>query len=320
MSECGSGEQSLRPRRTFLKRLTGGSLALLASRRLVARPVPREVAAHKRLPTIRLGDLEVSRLIAGGNPMGGYAYSTSNLSRFMQEYYTPETTADFLLDCEEEGITAWQSHYSEKLSEALILARDRGSRIKWIALIGHEREDLGEVLKLKPAAVAHHGGVTDRLMRSGKQQQIHDFVKRVKDAGLPAGVSTHSPQNLRELDQAGWENDFFMGCFYYLSRSQEELRTLSSEKHVGYAWIQSDPERMTSQMSQVQRPCLGFKILGAGRLCGGRNKDMKSTEQAFAFAFERIKPSDGVIVGMFPVYTDEVAEDAGFARKHAMPT
>lgn len=320
MSECGSGEQFLRPRRTFLKRLTGGTLALLGTRSLAAGPLAKKAAADKDLPSIQLGDLRVSRLIAGGNPMGGYSYSTSNLSRFMQEYYTPETTAEFLIHCEEEGITAWQSHYSEKLRDALRLARERGSKIQWIALIGSQRENLEEVLKMEPAAVAHHGGVTDRLMSEGKREQIHDFVKRVKDAGLPAGISTHSPQNLAKLDEAGWENDFFMGCFYYLSRSREELESLSSEKHLGYAWLQADPERMTARIRRIQRPCLGFKILGAGRLCGDRNKDMASTEQAFAFAFQSIKPTDGVIVGMFPVYTDEVAEDARFARKYAMPT
>jgi DNA-binding MurR/RpiR family transcriptional regulator len=29
-----------------------------------------------------------------------------------------------------------------------------------------------------------------------------------------------------------------------------------------------------------------------------------------------MKPTDAVIVGMFPRYADEVAENAGYARKH----
>jgi hypothetical protein len=189
-----------------------------------------------------------------------------------------------------------------------------------MALLNSKQDDLTEVLKLQPVAVAHHGGVTDSLMRQGKKEQIHDFVKRVHDAGLPSGISTHCPQILAELDDEGWENDFFMSCFYYLSRTVEERRELSSEEHLGYNWLRTDPERMAAQIRKVQRPCLAFKILGAGRLTGDREKDVKSIEQAFAFAFQNIKPTDGVIVGMFPVYSDEVAEDARFARKYAIPT
>jgi hypothetical protein len=262
----------------------------------------------------------VSRLIAGGNPIGGWVYSTPNLSRFMQEYFSVEGTAEFLIHCEQEGITTWQSHYSEKVRDALLLAREKGSQIQWMALFDSKRDGLGDVFKLQPVAVSHHGGVTDSLIRQGKKQQIHDFVKRVHDAGLPAGISTHSPEILTELDEEGWENDFFMGCFFYLSRTPEEMRELSTEEHLGYAWVRSDPERMAARIRAVKRPCLAFKILGAGRLTGSRNRDLDSIREAFAFAFQNIKPIDGVIVGMFPYYNDEVAEDAELTRRFAVPT
>jgi len=234
-----------------LKRATGGSLALLGSSFLSRKRVSAGVPATKLLPSIRLGDQKVSRLIAGGNPIGGWVYSTPNLSRFMQEYFTVEGTADFLIHCEEEGITTWQSHYSEKVRKALLQARERGSQIQWMALFDSKRDDLAEVLKLQPVAVAHHGGVTDSLMRVGKKEQIRDFVKRVHDAGLPAGISTHSPQILTELDEEGWENDFFMGCFFYLSRTPGERKELSSEEHLGYNWVRSDPARMARRIRKV---------------------------------------------------------------------
>jgi len=277
-------------------------------------------SVREELPSVPLGNQKISRLVAGGNPIGGYGYSTANFTQFMKEYFTVERTAEFLLHCEEVGITTWQSHYDEKVRDALNLARERGSKIQWIALLSSRKDELNEVLPLKPVAVAHHGGVTDALMLAGKQNQIHDFVKRVHDAGLPSGISTHSPGNLARLDEAGWENDFFMTCFYYLSRTAEELKQISPEETLGYSWFRSDPERMAAQVRKVSRTCLAFKILGAGRLCGDYERDPASTEKAFAFAFQKIKPTDGVIVGMFPVYHDEVAENAGYARRYAMPT
>mgnify|MGYP001612303410 CR=1 FL=1 len=39
-------------------------------------------------------------------------------------------------------------------------------------------------------------------------------------------------------------------------------------------------------------------------------------EDAFKYAFASVKKSDAVIVGMFPIYSDEVSANAEFARKH----
>jgi hypothetical protein len=68
---------------------------------------------------------------------------------------------------------------------------------------------------------------------------------------------------------------------------------------------------MTQVIRQVKQPCLGFKILGAGRLCTSQ----KSVRDAFKFAFENIKPTDGIIVGMFPWYYDEVSANTKYARE-----
>jgi hypothetical protein len=65
-------------------------------------------------------------------------------------------------------------------------------------------------------------------------------------------------------------------------------------------------------MRQVGKPCLGFKILAAGRSCWSASE----VEEAFRSAFASVKPSDGLIVGLFPRYSDQVAEGASLARKY----
>jgi hypothetical protein len=72
---------------------------------------------------------------------------------------------------------------------------------------------------------------------------------------------------------------------------------------------------MTEVVRQVRQPCLGFKILGAGRLCA----DQQTVRAAFQFAFEHIKPTDGVIVGMFPWCFDEVSANAQYTRELGKP-
>ena len=79
----------------------------------------------------------------------------------------------------------------------------------------------------------------------------------------------------------------------------------------GYSFFPSDPAAMTEVARQVKQPCLGFKILGAGRKCDSR----QSVQEAFKFAFEHLKPADGVIVGMYPRYQDQISENAAHVRQ-----
>jgi hypothetical protein len=166
-----------------------------------------------------------------------------------------------------------------------------------------------------PIAVVHHGGATDRLFREGKSGQVRDFVKRVKDAGVLAGVSAHNPDCIKRIADEDWKVDLFMTCFYYLTRTKEELKRMPPvvTPQIGYSFFAADPPTMTEVCRQVDQPCLGFKILAAGRMCGKASK----VEQAFKFAFEHLKPTDAVIVGMYPRFDDQIRQNAGYARRFA---
>ncbi|HAK93623.1 MAG TPA: hypothetical protein DCM87_01100, partial [Planctomycetes bacterium] len=128
-----------------------------------------------------------------------------------------------------------------------------------------------------------------------------------------AGVSAHNPDCIKRIADEGWEVDFFMTCFYFLTRKEppgpvpQEAATLP----IGYQFYAADPLAMTAVMRQVTQPCLGFKILGAGRKCASP----AAVREAFRFAFEHIKPSDGVIVGMYPRFADEIGENAALVRE-----
>jgi hypothetical protein len=297
-------------RREFLGRLSAAAAAVATGLGPAA-----AAPAATALPTIPLGKYRISRLIAGWNPIGGYSHTTLDMARAMREWFTEERVVEFLLGCERHGITAWQYDYTGRAVAALRRARARGSQLKVICLHAERPYDapLRTVLAdTAPIAVAHHGGVTDALFRAGQAQRVRDFVRRVKDLGLLAGVSSHCPDHIRRIAEAGWENDFFMTCFYYVNRPAEEQRRLLGKVTVGEPFFESDPADMTAVMRRVGKPCLGFKILAAGRSCWSP----PAVEQAFRYAFASIKPTDGVIVGMFPRYSDQVAEDAALARRH----
>ncbi|MBK9390971.1 MAG: hypothetical protein IPN68_12530 [Bacteroidetes bacterium] len=262
------------------------------------------------MPSIKLGSHTVSRLICGSNPLLGYSYMGPHTDRQMKEYYTTERVVELLMNCEKAGITA---HQSSSRFDYMKLMREKGSKIKIITLQSKQEEIKPAIENAKPIALVHHGGVTDRLFADGKSAVVHDYVKAVKDQGLLAGVSAHNPDVIKQIANEGWEVDFFMTCFYYLTRKIDNPESLPVLPVGSYHFMRNDPKVMTQIMRQVKQPCLGFKILGAGRLTSSQ----KDVMAAFKFAFENIKPTDGIIVGMFPWYFDEVSANSQYTRDYS---
>jgi len=294
-------------RRRFLAHLSTAAAAGLAwAGQSAGGDRPGKPAAP--LPTIAIGKYRVTRLVAGSNPIGGYSYLGHHMDRHMREYFTVERTVEFLLRCEQEGINTHQFSSAEKTAEVLRTVRGRGSTMQFICLHSG-RSGIREMIRsTQPFAVVHHGGVTDRLFAQGKSQDVHDYIKEAHDRGVLAGVSAHNPDCIKQIADEGWDVDLFMTCFHYLTRKKTApLKTLP----IGYPFYAADPQAMTAVMRQVKQPCLGFKILAAGRKCANQ----RVVRDAFRFAFEHIKPTDGVIVGMYPRFFDEIRANAGYARE-----
>jgi hypothetical protein len=112
-------------------------------------------------------------------------------------------------------------------------------------------------------------------------------------------------------ESEGWENDYYMTCLYRVSRTVEETRAEFGEAPLGESFMERDPERMYSMIRATKKPCLAFKVMGAGR-----NIDSpQHVEQVLRTAYASIKPTDAVIVGMYGKFKDEAAENTALARK-----
>jgi hypothetical protein len=302
---------ALTRRRSFLAQLA----SLAATAALGTKPTTADAAetSHSAapLPTIQLGRHRVSRLVAGSNPISGYSYLGPHTDRQMKEYFTVERTAEFLQNCERAGITAHQFSDPNRAAPYLRLLRERGSNLLFFGLHA-DREKLRQAIALtQPIAMVHHGGVTDRLFAEGKAGVVHDYVKAAHDGGVLAGVSAHNPDCIKRIADEGWEVDFFMTCFYFLTRKTAKKDVELPTLDIAYPFFKDDPNVMTQVVRQVKQPCLGFKILAAGRLCANQ----ETVRAAFKFAFDNLKPTDGVIVGMFPWCFDEVSANAQYTRE-----
>src|SRR5512139_1198564 len=101
-------------RREFLKAgavLAAGGAA--AARKPLSGGAPRTRAAAG-LPAVRLGTLEVSRLILGSNPFWGYSHKSAQLDEEMRRFHTDERIVQILDEAAECGVTALASPPEER--------------------------------------------------------------------------------------------------------------------------------------------------------------------------------------------------------------
>jgi hypothetical protein len=292
-------------RRTFMT-----SAAALAATGLA--PASPEAA----LPAIRLGKYEVSRLVLGSNPLAGASHFNGILDQLMREWMTPEKVMEILHRCEQAGYRAWQLHTDAKLLDCLKQYKAEGGKMHAFSLSDFKdpKGSIADLAKAGVIGVVHHGERTDVNLREGKMDDIKEFITAVHDAGLLAGVSMHNPACLDLIEGKGWPVDFYMTCVYRRSRLPEETRAEFNEATVGEPYFEKDPERMCKMVRQAKKPCFAFKILAAGR----NIKSPQAIDGAFKFVYQNIKPTDGVIIGMFPRFKDEIKQNAELARKYGV--
>jgi len=301
-------DHTSKSRRRFLQ--SAAALGALAP----AAGAPQQPAAPE-LPKVKFGEHEITRLIIGSNPFYGYSHFNRIFDQLMREWYTQDRKMEVLKACERQGINTWQLHYNDQPIEDFKRYRAEGGRMHLVLLADFELMKnpklLPEVAELGPLGIGHHGNRTDERFRSGEKQKVKDFLKAVRDAGVMVGLSTHNPGVLDTVESEDWDIDYYQTCLYRVSRTAEEARAQFGEAPIGEAYMEKDPERMCKMIRQTKRPCLVFKIFGAGRSVNSPEQ----VERAMRFAFANIKPSDAVIVGMYPRFSDEPRLNADLVRR-----
>ncbi len=270
---------------------------------------PRPVSEFQ-VPKMKFGKVEISRLIVGCNPFYGFGHFNSTLGTIMKEYYSAERVCDVLHQCYRFGINTYNYVALGRAPQDLQRFIADGGKMH---LIVQGVGDPTPVYQMfKPMAIYHHGEQTDRAWQEGRMNDVKEWCKKTRDLGVMVGVGSHKPEVLAKAEEEGWDVDFYAGCVYNRTRTEEEWKKVLNGEILEMPreiYLQSDPPRMYKFMKQTPKPCFAFKILAAGRI------DPRSTDQAFRTAYENIKPIDGVFIGMFPRVRDEIRENAERVHK-----
>jgi hypothetical protein len=298
-------------RRTFLQSTAGlgGALALQATAATGNTPQPR-------LPTVKFGKTEVTRLIIGSNPFYGYSHFNRIFDAHMREFYTQDKKMEVLKSAERNGINTWQLHYNDQPLADYLRYREEGGNMNIVLLADFELMKNPKIMpdvvaKMKPLGVGHHGNWTDNRFRAGEKLKVKEFCKIVRDSGVMVGVSAHNPAVFDVIESEDWDVDYFQTCLYRVSRTADEARFEFGEAPIGETYMEKDPERMCKMIRATRKPCLVFKVFGAGRSIGSPEE----MEKALRFALTNIKPTDPIIMGMYPRFTDQVKENADLVRR-----
>ncbi|MBW7995136.1 MAG: hypothetical protein FVQ81_00910 [Candidatus Glassbacteria bacterium] len=274
-------------RRCFMGKSLAVSSGLLAGlgyehQALLGQLVNRDEYGKKKEPVKGLqkgkfGELEVSRLIIGGNLISGSAHSGGLLyqSALMTRYFTHEKIMETWALAEENGInTTLMRCDPHIIKNYSIYRKEKGGKLHWIAQSAPEQGDPVENAKMArdngAYAIYYHGGKCDSKIRGGKVDEVGEIVEGMKKTGIFAGIGGHRLETIKACEEAGLNPDYYM---YTVNK-------------VGY--LSSEPDDIESFMKTVKKTWIGFKVLGAGR---------DKPKESFVHAFER--GADFLAVGMF---------------------
>jgi len=241
-------------------------------------------------PVGRIGKLQVTRLICGGNLFSGFAHSGNLLyvSSLLKHYFSPEKVLDTLQICEESGINTCILRADDHITGILKRYRkERGGKLQWIAQTYPKADNLRDNIKLAidNGAVGAYamGGIADDFFKKGRIDLIGEVVSFIRQNGLVAGVGSHSLEVPKAAEERGFHPDFY-------------FKTLNA---AGYE--SQEPAEIAALMKSIRRPWIAFKVLGAGRM---------APKDGLELAFR--SGADFVNVGM---YDFQVRDDVALVKQ-----
>ena len=318
-------------RRTFLKQSLVAGGAALAWTSHEEKALASETSATVKpaaasnmsatplvLPKGKIKDLEISRVICGGNLIGGWAHSRDLIyvSPLIKAYHTDEKVIATLKLAEHRGInTALTNPASNKIVGEY---QQAGGKMQWISDCGGGAgQSLKDTIKFSVEngadAVYIQGGICDKMVKNRQMKELESTLGFMKDLGVPYGIGAHSLDTIKECVQAGFDPDFWVKTLHksdYWSATPEANRQAFDEVsghksdhnlHHDNMWCTSAKDTI-EYMHHLKKPWIAFKVLAAGAI---------HPSHAFQWCFE--SGADFICVGMFDfqiVENTSIAADA----------
>lgn len=276
---------------------------------------PQRPVEPLKLPTGKIKHLEISRMICGGNLIGGWAHSRDLMyvSPLIKAYHTDEKIFRTLQMAEQRGVnTVLTNPASARVLKAY--REEEGGQIQWISdcATSDLKEGIRQSIDSGADAVYLQGGLCDKMVRDRKFGELEAMLKFMQQEKVPYGLGAHSLETIKQCVKAGYEPDFWVKTLHqdnYWSATPQQNRGVfdevngsKTEHHLHHdnMWCDNAQETIAFMATQ-KKPWIAFKVLAAGAI---------HPRQAFQWAFE--SGADFICVGMFDF---QVVENTAIAER-----
>jgi uncharacterized membrane protein YphA (DoxX/SURF4 family) len=256
------------------------------------------------LPSGKLGDLTVSRMVLGCNLIGGWSHARDLIysDKLFRAYNNEQKIIETFHLAEQAGInTAFMvTQYYASFNKYKSIYHSNMQSICQAMLPDKDFfSDINSAMDAGATAIYIQGGEGDRYCSAGKLDEIVRAVEYIKKHGFLAGMGAHSIESIKMVENAGIPVDFYVKTLHhdrYWSAHPVENRVeysvigpVSPDHNYQHENMWDlFPEKTIEFMNGVSKPWFAFKVLAAGAI---------EPKDGFRFAFE--KGADFIAVGMF---------------------
>ena len=258
------------------------------------------------MPKGMLGNLEISRLIMGGNLISGYAHSRDlpYVSTLMRRYNTPQKIRETLELGEQNGITAINTWVMDDNSQIFDHWKN-GGKLKWISQArldgGGGFSQIDKAIDQGAVAIHLTGDTGERLLDEGKFDKVAETMQYIRSRKKVAGMAGHDLRVIVECEKRKLDVDFYQKTLhtneYFTGPKPGDPDALGKNDN---SWC-ADAQAVIDVFAKITKPWIAFKILAAGAI---------PPRAAFPYAVNG--GADFILVGMFDW---QVEEDAKLARR-----
>ena len=269
------------------------------------------------VPKGKIGDIEISRLICGGNLISGYAHSRDLIyvSSLVQAYYNDDKVIETMKICEACGINTIILRVDRNTLSIMEKYRKRGGKMQWFAQCkitdDDVMSDVDAAVDLGAIGAFLSGGISDWIVNEGDISLIARTIDYIKSQHILAGVAAHDLKVVMACEDNGIDVDFYkktLNSGNYWTAGPK-LITDQDWKPDPYKVVEPEygaktndniwsttPLQTIEVMKKVKKPWIAFKVLGAGAI---------PPEEGLQYSFE--SGADFACVGMFDFQVTENA-------------
>jgi hypothetical protein len=270
-----------------------------------------------QIPKGKLGKYEISRLVLGCNPMGGWAHSRdlAYVGQLSKHWHTEIKMKETWAIAEQAGIN-FCNLVEFQYPTFNEFKRETGSKLINVCQtsIGQPGDRLAPVKKAVDNGadlIYIQGENVDGLAKTNAIDVLLETVDYIRSQKMLAGVGAHSLKSIEASRNVGVKPDFYYKTFHhdnYWSATPREFR----KEYPKYSatpitdhnqwndnmWDQF-PEQTIETFNSIDVPFFGFKVLAAGAI---------QPANGIRWAFEN--GADFVCLGM---YDFQVVDDVNIA-------